>query len=114
MNRFFSFLKTNKRYNRIIAGFVFGIFSFHAPTAAYAAAVAATCIQAKDYLRGCPWNWLDWALTIAADSLISPHLAPHILRPSPSIHRLTTTPSKPDENPCIRQANLSSQKPPSM
>ena len=65
MNRFFSFLKTNKRYNRIIAGFVFGIFSFHAPTAA----VAATCIQAKDYLRGCPWNWLDWALTIAGGAV---------------------------------------------
>nr|DAG08268.1 MAG TPA: hypothetical protein [Caudoviricetes sp.] len=69
MNRFFSFLKTNKRYNRIIAGFVFGFFSFHAPTAAYAAAVAATCIQAKDYLRGCPWNWLDWALTIAGGAV---------------------------------------------
>ena len=35
----------------------------------YAAAIAASCLELKDTLRGSPWDWIDWGLTIAGGSI---------------------------------------------
>ena len=38
-------------------------------TAIYAAAVAASCLELKDKLKGCYWDWLDWILTVVGGGI---------------------------------------------
>lgn len=37
--------------------------------AIYAAAVAASCLELKDKLKGCYWDWLDWILTVVGGGI---------------------------------------------
>ena len=32
--------------------------------AIYSAIVAASCLELKDKLHGCQWDWIDWACTV--------------------------------------------------
>ena len=32
-------------------------------------AIAASCLELKDTLRGSPWDWIDWGLTVAGGSI---------------------------------------------
>lgn len=69
MNNFFTFLKTSNRYKHLIGGFIVGALALSPYAALYTAAVAASCLELKDKLHGCLWDWLDWILTIAGGSL---------------------------------------------
>lgn len=44
---------------------VVAIKSALSPWAAiYSAIVAASCLELKDKLHGCQWDWIDWACTV--------------------------------------------------
>lgn len=42
-----------------------GIFACNPLGALYSATVAGSCLELKDKLHGCPWDWIDWFLTAA-------------------------------------------------
>lgn len=63
MDKIILFLKTSNRYKHLIGGFLVGIFALDAWTALYAAIVAASCLELKDVLHGCRWDWIDWIIT---------------------------------------------------
>lgn len=71
MNKIFQFLKRSNRYKHILGGFVVAFFAFGAWAAIYAAIVAASCLELKDTLRGCRWDWIDWGLTVVGGILAS-------------------------------------------
>jgi len=65
MDKILLFLKTSNRYKHLIGGFLVGLFALGALPALYSAAIAGTCLELKDKLHGCYWDWLDWLLTVA-------------------------------------------------
>lgn len=65
MNKFLSFLKNSNRYKHLIGGFIVGLCALTPLSALYASAVAASCLELKDELHGCVWDWIDWSLTVA-------------------------------------------------
>lgn len=65
MNKIISFLKKSNRYKHLFGGLIVGIFALDAYPAFYASAVAASCLELKDKLHGCTWDWIDWLLTVA-------------------------------------------------
>lgn len=69
MNKIFLFLKTSNRYKHLIGGFIVGLLALSPYAAIYAAAVAASCLELKDKLHGCQWDWLDWLLTFTGGAL---------------------------------------------
>lgn len=71
MNKLLQFLKTSNRYKHLIGGFCVGLFALGAFSALYSSAVAATCLELKDKLHGCPWDWIDWLATIIGGGLAS-------------------------------------------
>ena len=56
MNKIISFLKKSNRYKHLCA--------LSPWTAIYSAIIAASCLELKDKLHGCPWDWIDWACTV--------------------------------------------------
>lgn len=71
MNKFILFLKTSSRYKYLLGGFIVGICAMSAWTAIYTALITASCLELKDKLRGCLWDWTDWAFTIIGGALAS-------------------------------------------
>ena len=65
MAKFLSFLKKSNRYKHLIGGFAVGLCALNPLYALYASAVAASCLELKDKLHGCVWDWVDWSLTVA-------------------------------------------------
>lgn len=64
MDRIIRFLKTSNRHKHLVGGFLVGICALGAWAALYAAVVAASCLELKDRLRGCRWDWGDWIVTV--------------------------------------------------
>lgn len=64
MNKIILFLKTSNRYKHLLGGLIVGLCALSAFAALYTAAVAASCLELKDRLHGCQWDWLDWSLTV--------------------------------------------------
>lgn len=69
MDKILFFFKTSNRYKHLIGGFIVGLMAFGVFPAIYTSAVAASCLELKDKLHGCYWDWLDWILTIAGGSI---------------------------------------------
>ncbi len=65
MSKIISFLKKSNRYKHLIGGFIVGILAFDAYPALYAAVIAGSCLELKDRLHGCTWDWIDWFITVA-------------------------------------------------
>lgn len=65
MDKIISFLKQSNRYKHLVGGFIIGICALSPWNALYSAAVAASCLELKDVLHGCQWDWLDWLITVA-------------------------------------------------
>ncbi len=63
MNKIISFLKKSNRYKHLVGGFMVGLCALSPWTAVYSAVVAASCLELKDRLHGCPWDWIDWLCT---------------------------------------------------
>lgn len=47
-----------------MGGLIVGMLAFNPWTAVYASAVAASCLELKDKLKGGLWDWIDWVLTV--------------------------------------------------
>ena len=69
MKKIFPFLKKSNRYKHLIGGFLVGLFAFSPLPALYVSAVAASCLELKDKLHDCPWDWIDWLITVAGGSV---------------------------------------------
>ena len=59
-----SFLKKSNRYKHLVGGLLVGLCALSPWAAIYSAIVAASCLELKDKLHGCPWDWIDWACTV--------------------------------------------------
>ena len=64
MNKIFSFLKKSNRNKHLIGGLLVGLCALSPWAAIYSAIIAASCLELKDKLHGCPWDRLDWACTV--------------------------------------------------
>lgn len=73
MNKIISFLKQSNRYKHLIGGFLVGICAMGTWTAIYTALIAASCLELKDKLRGCLWDWTDWFSTVIG-GVIAAHI----------------------------------------
>lgn len=69
MNKFFSFLKKSNRYKHLIGGLLVGLCALSTWNAIYSAFVAASCLELKDKLKGCNWDWIDWAITVTGGTV---------------------------------------------
>ena len=69
MDQFISFLKDSNRYKHLLWGVFVGLFALSSWTAIYSAIVAASCLELKDKMRGCYWDWGDWLTTIAGGGI---------------------------------------------
>lgn len=69
MNKIISFLKESDRYKHLVGGFIVGLLALTPWTAIYAAAVAASCLELKDKLKGCYWDWFDWLMTVVGGGI---------------------------------------------
>lgn len=65
MGKIISFLKKSNRYKHLLGGFAVGVLACGALPALYSAIVAGSCLELKDKLHGCMWDWVDWAMTAA-------------------------------------------------
>lgn len=63
MNKIISFLKKSNRYKHLIGGLLVGLCAMSPWSGVYSAVVAASCLELKDKLHGCTWDWTDWACT---------------------------------------------------
>lgn len=64
MNKIISFLKKSNRYKHLVGGFMVGLCALSPWSAIYSAIIAASCLELKDKLHGCPWDWIDWLCTV--------------------------------------------------
>lgn len=71
MKKIFTFLKQSNRYKHLVGGFLVGIFACNPLGALYSATVAGSCLELKDKLHDCPWDWIDWLMTVAGGSAAS-------------------------------------------
>lgn len=69
MNKIISFLSQSNRYKHLIGGFFVGLCALSPYGAVYSAVVAASCLELKDKLRGCRWDWIDWSITLAGGTV---------------------------------------------
>ncbi len=63
MNKIISFLRQSNRYKHLVGGLLVGLCALSPWTAVYSAVIAASCLELKDRLHGCPWDWIDWICT---------------------------------------------------
>lgn len=59
-----SFLMESNRYKHLVGGLLVGLCALSPWSAIYSAIIAASCLELKDKLHGCPWDWIDWACTV--------------------------------------------------
>lgn len=59
-----SFLMESNRYKHLIGGLLVGLCALSPWAAIYSGIIAASCLELKDKLHGCPWDWIDWACTV--------------------------------------------------
>lgn len=64
MNKIILFLSQSNRYKHLIGGFIVGLCALSPYGAVYSSAVAASCLELKDKLKGCRWDWTDWNVTL--------------------------------------------------
>ena len=64
MNKIISFLKKSNRYKHLIGGLLVGLCALSPWAAIYSAIIAASCLELKDKLHGCPWHCIDWLCTV--------------------------------------------------
>lgn len=64
MNKILKFLRQSNRHKHLVGGLIVGMVAFNPWTAVYTSAVAASCLELKDKLKGGLWDWIDWALTV--------------------------------------------------
>ena len=69
MNKIFSFLKKSNRYKHLVGGLLVGLCALSPWAAIYSAIIAASCLELKDKLHGCPWDWIDWVCLHSARRL---------------------------------------------
>lgn len=69
MGKIISFLKKTNRYKHLIGGLIVGLLAFGVYPALYAAGVASACLELKDKLHGCPWDWIDFLITLSGGGL---------------------------------------------
>lgn len=69
MNKIIPFLKKSNRYKHLIGGFIVGLFACGAYPALFSAIIAGSCLELKDKLHGCPWDWIDWLMTVAGGTV---------------------------------------------
>lgn len=65
MNKILSFFNQSNRKKHLGGGFLVGLYAFGVWPAIYAAIVAASCLELKDYLYHNRWDWKDWLCTVA-------------------------------------------------
>lgn len=71
MKKIFTFLNKSNRYKHLVGGFLVGIFACNVLGALYSATVAGSCLELKDKLHGCPWDWIDWLMTVSGGGAAS-------------------------------------------
>lgn len=59
MNKILSFFNQSNRKKHLGGGFLVGLCAFGVWPAIYAAIVAASCLELKDYLYHNRWDWKD-------------------------------------------------------
>ena len=64
MNKIIAFLKQSNRYKHLIGGLLVGFAALNPWTALYSSVIAASCLELKDKLKGCRWDWIDWLMTV--------------------------------------------------
>ena len=69
MKKIISFLKESNRYKHLIGGILIGLLSMHAWTAIYSTMATASCLELKDKLKRCYWDWLDWLLMVGGGGI---------------------------------------------
>ena len=69
MKKFFTFLKKSNRYKHLVGGLIVGLLALGVYPALYSACVAGACLELKDRLHGCPWDWLDFLMTVSGGGL---------------------------------------------
>ena len=69
MKKIFNFLKKTNHYKHLISGFLVGIFACSPWAAGYAAAIAATCLELKDYMYSKVYDWTDWSLSVGGGAI---------------------------------------------
>lgn len=69
MEKIISFLKKSNRYKHLIGGLIVGLLALGVYPALYAACVAGACLELKDKLHGCLWDWIDFLLTMCGGGL---------------------------------------------
>lgn len=71
MGKIISFLKKSNRYKHLIGGFIVGLLACGPYPAIYSAIIAGSCLELKDKLHGCPWDWIDWLSTVAGGAMVA-------------------------------------------
>lgn len=69
MEKIISFLKESNRYKHLIGGLLVGLLALTPWAAIYSAAVAASCLELKDKLKGYYRDWFDWLMTIVGGGI---------------------------------------------
>jgi hypothetical protein len=69
MEKIISFLKKSNRYKHLVGGLIIGLLALGVYPALYAACVAGACLELKDKLHGCLWDWIDFLLTMCGGGL---------------------------------------------
>ena len=69
MKKLIEFLRVSNRWKHLLGGALVGLCALGAWTAVYAAVIAGSCLELKDRLRGCRWDWTDWVLTVAGGGI---------------------------------------------
>lgn len=69
MDKIIDFLKQSSRYKHLIGGFIVGLCALSPYGAVYSAVVEASCLELKDKLRGCRWDWLNWLVAVAGGGI---------------------------------------------
>lgn len=69
MGKFISFLKKSNRYKHLVGGLIVGLLALGVYPALYTAGVTGACMELKDKLHGCLWDWLDFLITVFGGSI---------------------------------------------
>ena len=65
MNKLIVWLRTSNRWKHLLGGLVVGCITGGAWSALVAVLASASCLEYKDKVHGCTWDWTDWSLTVA-------------------------------------------------
>jgi len=71
MKKILHFFSTSNHFWHLLGGFVVGFVTFNPFYAIQSALIAASCLELKDHLHGCYWDWVDCALTLTGGLLAS-------------------------------------------